>query len=58
MQKLQLHYFNLEEDSRKGDPVSAYLFSLCLEVLLLLVKAKLKYELTYTQPMQMILLSF
>ena len=35
-------YFNLEKCARQGDPVSAYLFILCLEVLFLLVKANHK----------------
>ena len=35
-------YFSLEKDARQGDPVSAYLFTLCLEVLFLLVKANHK----------------
>ena len=33
-------YFNLEKGARQVDPVSAYLFILCLEVLLLLVIIK------------------
>ena len=32
-------YFNLEKGAGQGDPVSAYLFILCLEVLFLIVKA-------------------
>ena len=35
-------YFNLEKCARQGDPVSAYLFILCLEILFLLVKANHK----------------
>ena len=35
-------YFNLEKGARQGDPVSAYFFILCLEVLLLLVKTSHK----------------
>ena len=31
-------YFNLEKGAGQGDPVSAYLFILCLEVLFLIVK--------------------
>ena len=35
-------YFSLEKDARQGDSVSAYLFTLCLEVLFLLHKANHK----------------
>ena len=35
-------YFNLEKGVRQGDPVSAYFFVLCLEVLILLVKTSHK----------------
>ena len=31
-------YFNLERDTGQGDPVSAYLFILVLEILLLCIK--------------------
>ena len=31
-------YFNLEKDARQGDPISAYLFILALEVLFELIK--------------------
>ena len=39
---ITVSYFNLEKGARQGDPVSAYLFILCLEVLFLLVKANHK----------------
>ena len=35
----KMPYFNLEKGAGQGDPVSAYLFILCLEVLFLIVKA-------------------
>ena len=58
--------FNLENGARQGDPVSANLFILCLEVLFLLVKANHKirglnifqYNYLYTAYADDALLSF
>ena len=39
---IKTSYFTLEKGARQGDPVSAYLFISCLQVLFLLVKANHK----------------
>ena len=39
---ITMSYFSLEKGTRQDDPVSAYLFNLCLEVLFLFVKANHK----------------
>ena len=44
MQELQCHTSALKKGARHGDPVSAYLFILRLEVLILLVKANYKIQ--------------
>ena len=59
-------YFNLEKGARRGDPVSAYLFILALEVLFVFIKNNeniksieiFKYIFFCTLLMQIIPLSF
>ena len=36
--------FHLEEEARQGDPISAFIFILALEILFILIKAKPEIE--------------
>ena len=36
----QTKYFKLEKGAQQGDPMSVYLFILCLEILFMLIKNK------------------
>ena len=57
-------YFKLQKDARQGDPISTYLFILCLEIVLTLIKANKRvkgidiFEHTYVYQLTQTILLF